>query len=77
VISDRVDCLMVINTLVTAATWFEWGYNKRNLRHMTQIGVTPVRHFLFLRRWLQFREIAATKTDDNSDLSSDVMAPTY
>jgi hypothetical protein len=48
VISDRVDCLMVINTLVTAATWFEWGYNKRNLRHMTQIGVTPVRHFLFL-----------------------------
>ena len=40
---DRVDGLMLINTLVTAAGWFEWGYNKRNVRHMTQIGMTPVR----------------------------------
>jgi hypothetical protein len=49
-VSERVDCLMLINTLVTAAGWFEWGYNKRNIRHMTQIGSTPVTNFISLKK---------------------------
>lgn len=37
---ERVDSLMVVNALCTAPGWIEWGYQKRNVNHMRQHGVT-------------------------------------
>lgn len=43
---ERVDCLVVVNTLVTAGGWIEWGYQKRNMNHLKQHGVTQVSDLL-------------------------------
>lgn len=33
---------MLINTLTTAPGWIEWGYQKRNINHLRQHGMTQV-----------------------------------
>jgi len=44
---ERVDSLMLINALCTAPGWIEWGYQKRNVNHMRQHGITqPVLDYL-------------------------------
>ena len=44
---ERVDSLMLINSLVTAPGWIEWGYQKRNVNHLRQHGITqPVLDYL-------------------------------
>jgi hypothetical protein len=37
---ERLDSLMTINALCTAPGWIEWGYQKRNVNHMRQHGIT-------------------------------------
>ena len=37
---ERVDSLMVINGGCTAPGWIEWGYQKRNVNHLRNHGVT-------------------------------------
>jgi hypothetical protein len=37
---ERVDCLMLINTQISATGWIEWAYQKRNINHLRQHGVT-------------------------------------
>lgn len=37
---ERVDSLALINTLCTATGWIEWGYQKRNIGHLRQHGVS-------------------------------------
>ena len=39
---ERVDSLMVVNASVAAPGWIEWGYQKRNIGHLRQHGVTQV-----------------------------------
>jgi hypothetical protein len=41
-VPERVESLFLINTLSTAPGWIEWGYQKRNVNHMRQHGVTQV-----------------------------------
>ena len=44
---ERVDSLMLINSLCTAPGWIEWGYQKRNVNHLRQHGITqPVLDYL-------------------------------
>jgi hypothetical protein len=45
---ERVDSLMLINTLTTAPGWIEWGYQKRNINHLRQHGMTQVKLDSFL-----------------------------
>lgn len=40
---ERVDSLVLVNTLCTAPGWIEWGYQKRNVQQMRQHGVSQVR----------------------------------
>ena len=35
---ERVDSLVVVNTLCTAPGWIEWGYQKRNVSQLRQHG---------------------------------------
>ncbi|TRY62533.1 hypothetical protein TCAL_06292 [Tigriopus californicus] len=37
---ERVDSLALVNSLITAPGWIEWGYQKRNVNHLRQHGVT-------------------------------------
>ena len=38
---------MLINSLCTAPGWIEWGYQKRNVNHLRQHGITqPVLDYL-------------------------------
>ena len=37
---ERVDSLVLVNTVSTAGGWIEWGYQKRNVSHLRQHGVT-------------------------------------
>lgn len=39
---ERVDCLMLVSTVVTAPGWIEWAYQKRNVSHLRSHGVTQV-----------------------------------
>jgi protein NDRG1 len=39
---ERVDSLVLVNTLCTATGWIEWGYQKRNIGQLRQSGVTQV-----------------------------------
>ena len=40
---ERVDSLVLVNTLCTAPGWVEWGYQKRNVSQLRQHGVSQVR----------------------------------
>ena len=37
---ERVECLMLVNTVITKAGWVEWGYQKRNISHLRTTGIT-------------------------------------
>jgi pimeloyl-ACP methyl ester carboxylesterase len=37
---ERVDSLVLVNTTCQAGGWIEWGYQKRNINHLKQHGVT-------------------------------------
>jgi len=37
---ERVECLMLVNNVITKAGWVEWGYQKRNVSHMRTTGIT-------------------------------------
>jgi len=37
---ERVDSLMVVNGACSAPGWIEWGYQKRNVNHMRNHGIT-------------------------------------
>jgi len=37
---ERVDSLMVVNGALSAPGWLEWGYQKRNINHMRNHGIT-------------------------------------
>jgi len=37
---ERIDSLMVVNGLCSAPGWIEWGYQKRNVNHMRNHGIT-------------------------------------
>jgi len=37
---ERVDSLMVVNGNCSAPGWIEWGYQKRNVSHMRNHGIT-------------------------------------
>ena len=39
---ERVISLVLVNTLCTSAGWIEWGYQKRNINHLKQHGITQV-----------------------------------
>ena len=39
---ERVDSLVLVNTTCQAGGWIEWGYQKRNVNHLRQHGVTQV-----------------------------------
>ena len=39
---ERVDCLCVVNATCQAGGWIEWAYQKRNISHLKQHGVTQV-----------------------------------
>ena len=39
---ERVDSLVLVNTLCTAPGWIEWGYQKRNVAQLRQHGVSQV-----------------------------------
>lgn len=44
---ERVDSLVLVNTLCTAPGWIEWGYQKRNVAQLRQHGVSqPVLDYL-------------------------------
>jgi len=38
--AERVDSLLLVNSLITACGWIEWGYQKRNVGQMRQHGIT-------------------------------------
>ena len=38
--AERVDSLLLVNSLITACGWIEWGYQKRNINHLRNHGVT-------------------------------------
>ena len=40
---ERVDSMMLVNTPSSAPGWTEWAYQKRNISHLRQHGVTQVR----------------------------------
>lgn len=37
---ERVDCLLLVNATSNQAGWIEWGYQKRNVRHLANYGIT-------------------------------------
>ncbi|XP_040569855.1 protein NDRG3 [Lepeophtheirus salmonis] len=37
---ERLHCLVLVNTLCTVPGWVEWGYQKRNVNHLRNHGVT-------------------------------------
>ena len=43
---ERVDSLMLVNCVTSAPGWIEWGYQKRNVNHLRQHGVTQVRYYV-------------------------------
>jgi len=37
---ERVDCLLLVNATSNQAGWIEWGYQKRNVNHLKNHGMT-------------------------------------
>jgi len=59
---ERVDSLMLINTLTTAPGWIEWGYQKRNINHLRQHGMTQAA--LDYLMWHHFGDYAEERAHD-------------
>jgi len=59
---ERVDSLMLVNTLITAAGWIEWGYQKKNISQMRQHGVTQA--VLDYLMWHHFGTAAELRSHD-------------
>ena len=60
--AERVDSLMLVNTLITACGWIEWGYQKRNVGQMRQHGVTQA--VLDYLMWHHFGNAAELRSHD-------------
>ena len=60
--AERVDSLMLVNTLITACGWIEWGYQKRNISQMNQHGVTQA--VLDYLMWHHFGSAAELRAHD-------------
>ena len=60
--AERVDSLLLVNTLITACGWIEWGYQKRNVGQMRQHGVTQA--VLDYLMWHHFGTGAETRSQD-------------
>nr|ACO14922.1 NDRG3 [Caligus clemensi] len=37
---ERLHCLLLVNTICTVPGWMEWGYQKRNVSHLRNHGIT-------------------------------------
>jgi pimeloyl-ACP methyl ester carboxylesterase len=59
---ERVDSLMLVNTLITSPGWIEWGYQKRNVSQMRQHGVTQAA--LDYLMWHHFGNAAESRSHD-------------
>ena len=60
---ERVDSLMLINTLITACGWIEWGYQKRNIGQMRQ-GHEVTQAVLDYLMWHHFGSAPETRASD-------------
>jgi pimeloyl-ACP methyl ester carboxylesterase len=60
--AERVDSLMLVNTLITSCGWIEWGYQKRNINQMRQHGITQT--VLDYLMWHHFGASADLRSHD-------------
>lgn len=59
---ERVDSLLLINATCSAPGWIEWGYQKRNVNHLRQHGVTQA--VLDYLVWHHFGDYAEDRAHD-------------
>lgn len=69
---ERVECLALVNTVITKAGWVEWGYQKRNISHMRTTGITqPVQEYLL---WHHLGDDYAERAHDLLQVYKDYFA---
>ena len=61
---ERVECLMLVNTVITKAGWVEWGYQKRNVSHLRTTGITQT-----VQEYLLWHHLG----DDYNDRAHDLL----
>ena len=56
---------MLINSLTSVPGWFEWGFQKRNIRHLRTRGMSQVKHLnktsMKVRKFVVFVSSKPTK----------------
>ena len=61
---ERVESLVLVNTVITKAGWVEWGYQKRNVSHLRTTGITQT-----VQEYLLWHHLG----DDYNDRAHDLL----